>query len=83
MSHESYAIEPDCKSFMETFQEIAESQKTKEESKDAAATAGLLEKLTVEEKESEVKTGEKEGTDKRPEPEKADAEKKAGCDPSA
>ncbi|KAK4764503.1 hypothetical protein SAY87_013941 [Trapa incisa] len=70
-----------CKSFMETFQEIAESQKTKEENKDAAATAGLLEKLTVEEKGSEVKTGEK-GTDKKPEPQRADAEKKTESDAS-
>ncbi|CAI9768482.1 unnamed protein product [Fraxinus pennsylvanica] len=36
-----------CKTFMQTFQEVAESQK-KEENKDASATAGLLEKLSVE-----------------------------------
>ena len=35
---------------METFQEVAESQKMQEENKDACATAEALEKLTVEEK---------------------------------
>lgn len=47
-----------CKTFMEMFQEVAESQKTKEETKDATATAGLLEKLSVEEKKTEDKDGE-------------------------
>ncbi|XP_043724558.1 ran-binding protein 1 homolog b-like [Telopea speciosissima] len=46
-----------CKTFMEMFQEIAESQGKKEESKDATAAAGLLEKLSVEDAKSE-KTGE-------------------------
>ncbi|KAK4784794.1 hypothetical protein SAY86_019162 [Trapa natans] len=63
-----------CKRFMETFQEVAESQKTREGSKDAAATARLLEKLNVEENESEVKTGE-ECTHKKPDPVRADPEK--------
>jgi Ran-binding protein 1 len=48
-----------CKSFMETFQEVAESQKPKNEEseKEASSAAGLLEKLTVEDdkKEKEVK----------------------------
>lgn len=43
---------------METFQEVAESQQKKEENEDAKATAGLLDKLTVEEKKSEDKSGE-------------------------
>nr|GMD73287.1 ran-binding protein 1 homolog A-like [Ipomoea batatas] len=47
-----------CKTFMEMFQEVAESQK-KEENKDASATAGLLEKLSVEEKKAEEKPEEK------------------------
>ncbi|CAL5334001.1 hypothetical protein CsSME_00016188 [Camellia sinensis var. sinensis] len=38
-----------CKTFMEMFQEVAESQQKKEENKDAsAAAARLLEKLSVE-----------------------------------
>lgn len=43
---------------MERFQEVAESQKQKEENKDASAAAGLLEKLSVEEKKTEDKAGE-------------------------
>lgn len=39
-----------CKKFMETFQEVAESQEVKEENKDASGAAGLLEKLSVEDK---------------------------------
>ncbi|KAI4368906.1 hypothetical protein MLD38_017410 [Melastoma candidum] len=46
-----------CKSFMETFQEIAENQKSKEENEDASATAGLLEKLAVEEKKADDSSG--------------------------
>ncbi|KAI3526265.1 hypothetical protein L1887_05511 [Cichorium endivia] len=50
-----------CKKFMETFQEVAESQQGKEENKDASNAAGLLEKLSVEEKvKEEVKEKEKE-----------------------
>ncbi|MED6118247.1 Ran-binding protein 1 b [Stylosanthes scabra] len=70
-----------CKSFMETFQEVAESQK-KEEGEEGSAAAGLLEKLSVEEKtdaekkdeKSEGKTEDKESTKQETE---ADAEKKA------
>ncbi|KAJ4725554.1 RAN binding protein 1 [Melia azedarach] len=47
-----------CKTFMEMFQEVAESQKKKEENKDATAAAGLLEKLSVEEKKTEDKAKE-------------------------
>lgn len=43
---------------MEMFQEVAESQRLKEENKDASATAGLLEKLTVEESNSDDKAKE-------------------------
>ncbi|KAJ7969758.1 RAN binding protein 1 [Quillaja saponaria] len=70
-----------CKTFMETFQEVAESQQNKEENKDASAAAGLLDKLTVEEKKSEDKAEEHESATKekesKSEPEKADTEKKA------
>nr|ACF72671.1 Ran-binding protein 1 [Cucumis melo var. cantalupo] len=49
-----------CKTFMETFQEVAESQKKKVENKDASAAAGLLEKLSVEdEKKAEDKSEDK------------------------
>ncbi|KAK3206569.1 hypothetical protein Dsin_020615 [Dipteronia sinensis] len=47
-----------CKNFMEKFQEVAESQKSIEENEDATAAAGLLEKLSVEEKKTEEKAGE-------------------------
>ena len=47
-----------CKTFMEKVTEVAESQKSKEESKDATAAAGLLEKLSVEEKKTEEKAAE-------------------------
>uniref|UniRef100_A0A9I9DLV4 RanBD1 domain-containing protein n=1 Tax=Cucumis melo TaxID=3656 RepID=A0A9I9DLV4_CUCME len=76
----------DCKTFMETFQEVAESQKKKVENKDASAAAGLLEKLSVEdEKKAEDKSEDKaEDTpvkskeEDKPEGEagKSDAEKK-------
>ncbi|XVF66898.1 hypothetical protein PTKIN_Ptkin10aG0076300 [Pterospermum kingtungense] len=46
----------DRKTFMEMFQEVAESQKSKEENKDATAVVGLLEKLSVEEKKTEDKS---------------------------
>lgn len=63
---------------MQMFQEVAvaESQKLKEENKDASAAAGLLEKLSVDEKKTEDKAGEeiKETEDT----EKADDEKKDG-----
>lgn len=71
---------------METFQEVAESQKKKVENKDASAAAGLLEKLSVEdEKKAEDKSEDKaEDTpvkskeEDKPEGEagKSDAEKK-------
>ncbi|RDX83218.1 Ran-binding protein 1-like b, partial [Mucuna pruriens] len=48
-----------CKTFMTTMQEVAESQGEGEENKDASDTAGLLEKLTVGEDKSEEKELEK------------------------
>ncbi|CAH2046257.1 unnamed protein product, partial [Thlaspi arvense] len=49
----------DCKSIMEKFNEVGETEEKKEESKDASDTAGLLEKLTVEETKMEEKPVEK------------------------
>jgi Ran-binding protein 1 len=46
------------KTFMEKFQEVAESQTTKEEDEDTSAAAGLLEKLSVEEKKTEDEAGD-------------------------
>lgn len=54
-----FASVDNCKSFMEMFQEVAESQKQEENKEEASATAGLLEKLSVEEKKAEEKTEEK------------------------
>ncbi|XP_028763924.1 ran-binding protein 1 homolog b-like [Neltuma alba] len=76
-----FASIENCKSFMETFQEVAESQKKKEENKDASSAAGLLEKLSVEEKteKSEDKSEEQKDAPKKEskdEPEKTDTEKK-------
>ncbi|KAI8574038.1 hypothetical protein RHMOL_Rhmol01G0323300 [Rhododendron molle] len=51
----TYLFSPDCKIFMEMVQEVAKSQRTKDENKDASAAAGLLEKLSVEDKKSEEK----------------------------
>ena len=67
---------------MQKFNEVAESEVEKEESKDASDAAGLLEKLTVEETKTEEKPVEKVKTEVEPEekittePEKADEEKK-------
>ncbi|GJV79625.1 Ran-binding protein 1 homolog a-like protein [Tanacetum coccineum] len=70
-----------CKKFMETFTEVAESQ-GKEENKDASNAAGLLEKLTVEDKKEEEKTSgsseevkeETEKVNEKATPEKAEAD---------
>ncbi|KAK1373960.1 Ran-binding protein 1-like protein b [Heracleum sosnowskyi] len=48
-----------CKNFMETFQEIAESQVKKEESEETSAAAEQLDKLNVDEKKDEEKAEEK------------------------
>ncbi|KAK8478336.1 hypothetical protein V6N13_138553 [Hibiscus sabdariffa] len=47
-----------CKTFMEMFEEVAESQKSKVENNDASVAAESLEKLSVEEKKGEDKAGE-------------------------
>ncbi|XP_022755563.1 ran-binding protein 1 homolog c-like [Durio zibethinus] len=79
-----FASVENCKTFMEMCQEVAESQKPKEENEDASAAAGLLEKLSVEEKKTEGKAGEekavaaKEEMETKENAEKADNEKKDG-----
>lgn len=83
-----FASVENCKNFMEMFQEVAESQQKKEENEDAKATAGLLDKLTVEEKKTEDKSGEdvpasKEVSKTVTEPAPADGEKKSEPSPSA
>jgi len=51
---------PDCKTFMTTMQEVAESQgEEEEENKDASDTAAILEKLTVGEDKPVGKEPEK------------------------
>ncbi|KAK6786003.1 hypothetical protein RDI58_014528 [Solanum bulbocastanum] len=71
-----FASIENCKSFMEMFQEVAESQK-KEESEDGSTAAGLLEKLSVEDKsEEKAEDKTKEGDGKEEKAEDKDAEKK-------
>ncbi|XP_059428953.1 ran-binding protein 1 homolog a-like [Corylus avellana] len=53
-----FASIENCKTFMEKFQEVAESQSTKEEDQETSAAAGLLDKLTVEEKKTEDEAGD-------------------------
>ncbi|CAM8881709.1 unnamed protein product [Rhodiola kirilowii] len=57
-----FASVENCKTFMEKFQEVAESQSTKEEGedKDSSAAAQLLEKLRVEEKTTEEASKEED-----------------------
>ncbi|KAH0664014.1 hypothetical protein KY285_026063 [Solanum tuberosum] len=71
-----FASIENCKSFMEMFQEVAESQK-KEASEDGSTAAGLLEKLSVEDKsEEKAEDKTKEGDGKEEKAEDEDAEKK-------
>ncbi|MBA0865660.1 hypothetical protein Goshw_014267 [Gossypium schwendimanii] len=68
-----------CKTFMQMFQEVAESQKPKEENKDASDAAGQLEKLSFQEKAGEEKAvAKKEEKETKVDTEKADTEKKDG-----
>ncbi|KAE9592510.1 hypothetical protein Lal_00028602 [Lupinus albus] len=76
-----FASIENCKKFMETFQEVAESQ-NQEENKDASAAASLLENLSVEgktdaekkdEEKPESKTAGEESSSGK---EKTDTEKK-------
>ncbi|VVB01829.1 unnamed protein product [Arabis nemorensis] len=72
-----FASVENCKAFMQKFKEVAESEEEKEGSKDASDTAGLLEKLTVEEKETEEKPVEKVVSAEKEEDKKTSEEEKA------
>ncbi|XP_010542667.1 PREDICTED: ran-binding protein 1 homolog a-like [Tarenaya hassleriana] len=76
-----FASVENCKTFMQKFKEVAESEEKEEESKDASEAAGLLEKLTVEEKKTEEKSVEEappstKEDEKKSEPEEASEQKK-------
>ncbi|KAK4759118.1 hypothetical protein SAY87_020419 [Trapa incisa] len=67
-----------CKSFMEKFTDVAESQKKKEENKDATSAADLLEKLTVEEKPVKEQDAPLAAVEEsKPDPENVDRESKS------
>ncbi|CAN8253207.1 unnamed protein product [Cochlearia groenlandica] len=55
-----FASIENCKTFMEKFTEIAESQQVGKESKNGDEAAGLIQNLSVEDKKSEEKAKEKE-----------------------
>ncbi|VFQ70984.1 unnamed protein product [Cuscuta campestris] len=59
-----FASLENCKTFRETFKEVAESQTKKEENKDASDAAGLLEKLSVEDKNDDEKNEDKKDDEK-------------------
>jgi Ran-binding protein 1 len=71
-----FASIENCKKFMETFQEIAESQNN-EENEDASAAAVLLENLSVEGKSDAEKKVEEKSEDKTKEQESAEPEKES------
>ncbi|KAK4551448.1 hypothetical protein RGQ29_032365 [Quercus rubra] len=71
-----FASLENCRSFMETFQEVAESQGKKEDNKDASDTAGLLEKLNVGD-------GKTEGKEQEEKPDVAKEEDKKAVDDQA
>ncbi|KAH1066720.1 hypothetical protein J1N35_031707 [Gossypium stocksii] len=74
-----FASVENCKTFMQMFQEAAESQKPKEENKDASDAAGQLEKLSFQEKAGEEKAvAKKEEKETKVDTEKPDIEKKDG-----
>ncbi|KAL7590017.1 ran-binding protein 1 homolog a [Lactuca sativa] len=67
-----------CKKFMETVEEVAESQHPeKEENKDASDAAGLLENLTVKDKTEEEGKEVKEASADAPKKEEKEPEKAA------
>jgi Ran-binding protein 1 len=74
-----FASVENCKTFMEIFQEVAESQNDKEENKDATEAADELEKLSVAEKTEEKANNEKKPAEEEPVKEKevADGEQKS------
>ncbi|KAJ6984995.1 ran-binding protein 1 [Populus alba x Populus x berolinensis] len=66
----------DCKTFREMFQEVAESQESKEENNDATVVADALEKLSVEGKKTEENAGEEAPAATKNEETKTDTDKK-------
>jgi Ran-binding protein 1 len=73
-----FASVENCKTFMEIFQEVAESQNDKEENKDATEAADELEKLSVAEKKTEEKVEEK-ADEKKPAEEEPVKEKEVAA----
>ncbi|KAL9371285.1 hypothetical protein Peur_036425 [Populus x canadensis] len=71
-----FASVENCKTFMEMFQEVAESQESKEENEDATVAADALEKLSVEGKKTEENAGEEAPAATKNEETKTDADKK-------
>ncbi|KAF2288509.1 hypothetical protein P3X46_008780 [Hevea brasiliensis] len=82
-----FASVENCKTFMETVQEVAETQGKKEESKEAADAAGLLEKLSVVDGKTEGKEKEEAPVEAKErseaEGEKAKAEAKKEDEPAS
>ncbi|KAK2420785.1 NUP50 (Nucleoporin 50 kDa) protein [Trifolium repens] len=74
-----FASIENCKKFMETFQEIAESQNN-EENEDASAAAVLLENLSVEGKSDAEKKDKEKSEDKTKEQESVAPEKESKVD---
>lgn len=70
---------------METVQEVAESQGNNEENKEATSTAGLLEKLSVEESKTDSKEEEKASAsdDKEAKDDKAKTEEDKKDEPAS
>ncbi|XP_011003909.1 PREDICTED: ran-binding protein 1 homolog a-like [Populus euphratica] len=71
-----FASVENCKTFMEMFQEVAESQESKEENKDATVAADALEKLSFEGKKTEENAGEEGPAVTKNEETKTDTDKK-------
>ncbi|KAG6761182.1 hypothetical protein POTOM_034382 [Populus tomentosa] len=71
-----FASVENCKTFREMFQEVAESQESKEENKDATVVADALEKLSVEGKKTEENAGEEAPAATKNEETKTDTDKK-------
>ncbi|KAI5576716.1 hypothetical protein POPTR_009G073400v4 [Populus trichocarpa] len=71
-----FASVENCKTFMEMFQEVAESQESKEENEDATVAADALEKLSVEGKKTEENAGEEAPAATKNEETKTDTDKK-------
>ncbi|KAB5541130.1 hypothetical protein DKX38_014104 [Salix brachista] len=77
-----FASVENCKTFMEMFQEVAESQESKGENEDATVAADALEKLSVEEKKTEENAGEEAAAATKNEETKADTDKEDKPAPS-